>query len=704
MAVMLRDHTNISSGALDARATSLANEAKIAHALFTGIVKDKIGYPVREYAKNAWEVSPADRPFEIDLPGRWSPKIRFRDYGPGLDHEFIMERYATLGDSTKDSNGIGGVSGWGFGSLSALAYLMEDGLSGSFTVISYQGGEARHYIVSLDERGMPQPKHFASFPSEEPDGLEVSFAVREDDFEAFEDRAREILWSFEPRPVISPAINFREPEIQAQGQGWISYAKHTVPFSGPQVKVGPVMYPIDMKEISGSIGFLQPTDTIVFSVNPEDVTPTASREQLQYTSTTKRALSAMIAAFEANFVAEVQAKVDAASCYFEGCAVFRTATAHLGVNRISGMREKVTWGGQPIRTEITHKVMRLGDGWSKFERFSKDHVDPANVPAAAKIVVEHNPYASLDRFLALDLVGQDILWARVKRDELPGFLTMCALKEDDVIVLDKADVTRKANGATSHGISRNNRIRRRRALNVSLVPSKWGGTDVALNDTTETFDLAAGGLKIQRARFGYSRRADGFRIADGMSKLGEGALRALIAQLVHHNVIREDFRLLIDTGDDELDEDVWFDFGDYVEMRLRDLIDIPKLTPVQRQKGVGDIPHGILHFAERYDLEKAPNDLKTFATKVRLTKNSIQRRDERRENENDALFKILMTIVPGLHFPIGKAGVCPVDGLKENYDELMSKYPLFKHLLDGFNNTETNRRLGLYFDLLANQK
>ncbi len=95
MAVMLRDHTNISSGALDARATSLANEAKIAHALFTGIVKDKIGYPVREYAKNAWEVSPADRPFEIDLPGRWSPKIRFRDYGPGLDHEFIMERYAT---------------------------------------------------------------------------------------------------------------------------------------------------------------------------------------------------------------------------------------------------------------------------------------------------------------------------------------------------------------------------------------------------------------------------------------------------------------------------------------------------------------------------------------------------------------------------------------------------------------------------------
>ncbi len=33
-----------------------------------------------------------------------------------------------------------------------------------------------------------------------------------------------------------------------------------------------------------------------------------------------------------------------------------------------------------------------------------------------------------------------------------------------------------------------------------------------------------------------------------MSKLGEGALRTLIAQLVRYNVIREDFRLLIDTA------------------------------------------------------------------------------------------------------------------------------------------------------------
>ncbi len=98
---------------------------------------------------------------------------------------------------------------------------MEDGLSGSFTVISYQGGEARHYIVSLRRARHAAAQSISrASPPRKPDGLESALllAVREDDFDAFEDRAREILWSFEPRPVISPAINFREPEIQARAR------------------------------------------------------------------------------------------------------------------------------------------------------------------------------------------------------------------------------------------------------------------------------------------------------------------------------------------------------------------------------------------------------------------------------------------------------------------------------------------------------
>ncbi len=167
------------------------------------------------------------------------------------------------------------------------------------------------------------------------------------------------------------------------------------------------MYPIDMKEIAGSIGFLQPVDTIVFSVNPEDVTPTASRRQLQYTSTTKRALSAMIAAFEANFVAEVQAKVDAASCYFQGCTIFRDATSHLGVNRVSGLREKVTWGASRSgpRSPTSDAARRRLEQVRALQQGPRRPGE--RLPAATKVVVEHNPPT-----LARPLPGPSISSAR----------------------------------------------------------------------------------------------------------------------------------------------------------------------------------------------------------------------------------------------------------------------------------------------------
>ncbi|WP_298962354.1 hypothetical protein [uncultured Methylobacterium sp.] len=701
MAIALREHTDIASGALDARTTKLANNAKIAYALFTGIVKDKIGYTIREYAKNAWEVSPADRPFVVELPGRWFPKLRIRDYGPGLSHHFMMHRYPRLGDSTKDGEGIGGVSGWGFGSKAALAYLMEDGLSGSYTVVSYRGGTASHYIISLSEGGMPTVKHFMDVPTEEPDGLEVSFAVREDDFADFEQSAREILWSFEPRPTILPDLKFEEAEILAKGQGWTSFAKASVPFDGPQVRVGPVMYPIDMGEIPGAIGFLQPNDCIIFDVNPEDVSPTASREQLQYTSGTKKALSAMVAAYEQNFVAELQTKVDGASCYFDGCATFREATAHLGVNRVSHIRSKVQWGGQPIRVGIPEKTMHLSPGWTSFPRFESRDVDPANM-RSAKVVVEHTPYLSLDRFLALDLVGQDILWVRVKKGELPGFLEMCALKEDDVTILDKAPIARKAPMSVG---TRFNQIRRRRAVNVTIDESRHAYRSVWVSDSTESFDLSAGGLKVRRVRHHYSRRADGFSLGEGFSRLSENEFNNLLGRLHTLGILRENLRLLVDTDQDELDDSVWFDFGDYVEMRLRDLLDETQITPIQRHKRLGDIPSAIDKFVDQYKLEKAPDDINAFAQKVKSTRASLRLRDDRPTNPHDEVFRTLQIIRSGLQFPIAPATDCPVDALSRDYEVLMKKYPLFRHLVsDAYDKVAVQNRLNHYFDLLANQK
>jgi len=126
---------NATEGAMQVQQTGVGGDAKIVYALLTGMVSDKVVYPVREYATNAWEVSPAGKPFEVELPTTFNPQFTIRDFGPGISHKFAMKSYAKIGESTKDGDDDA-VGGWGFGSKAALAYLMRSDGAGSFTVIS----------------------------------------------------------------------------------------------------------------------------------------------------------------------------------------------------------------------------------------------------------------------------------------------------------------------------------------------------------------------------------------------------------------------------------------------------------------------------------------------------------------------------------------------------------------------------------------
>lgn len=699
MAVTLLKHTDISDGALASQTSGLKNDAKIAYMLFTGIVKDKVGYVVREVAKNAWEVSPPDQPFQLDLPGRWSPKFRIRDFGPGLSNHFMMHRYAVLGDSTKDTNGVGGVSGWGLGSKSPLAYLMEDGLSGSYTVISYRDGIAAHYIISLSEGGMPTVKHFMDAPTTEPNGLEVSFAVREDDFDAFRESAEEILWSFEPRPVIAPAIDFGTPVVLAKGDKWTSFNPSTVPFSGPQVRVGPAMYPIDMQEIASVIGFVQPTDCIIFDADPESVSPTASREQLQYTSGTKKGLIETIKAYEQGFVSELQGKIDKATCYFDACNVFHTETQHLGVQRYSGIREQTSWGDQPIRTGIDAKVKHLHQGWSGFDRFSRETINPASV-AKAKVVVEHSPYASLDRFIALDLVGQDILWARVKKDELPGFMEMCALKESDVTILDTAPIEKRASNQVG---TRFNQVRRRRF--VRLHPPITGNYSMKLvTEGVDTFDLSEGGIVIKKVAGFYMRRRDNFDLDDGFKTIREGDMESLVRSMHAHGLLDQPLTIMRDTGVDDLTGDEWESFGDWLDAKLTARIDLAQLTPVDRKKTLSDIHHSARSFGDE-NFANPPDDVAEFQKLYRSIKAQLAQQKDRIENDHDKLFTVRQMIKSGLEFPTISGGPSPVDGVNQQYERLMLKYPLYKGIISNvYGRSDRDRYLNHYFSLIRNQK
>jgi hypothetical protein len=524
--------------------------------------------------------------------------------------------------------------------------------------------------------------------------------VRPEDFRAFEDAARRILWSFEPRPVVTPDLRFREATVAAKGGNWTMFAGHTVPFSGPQVRVGPVMYPIDMGEIEGSVGFLKPTDHIIFDMDPDQVSPTASREQLQYTSSTKRALSAMVQEYERTFIEGVQAKVDEASCYFAGCEAFHTETYALGHDRARDLRERVTWGGQPIRTEIDASVMHLRKGWSSFERFRKERISPREV-ADAKVVIEHNPYLSLDRFLALDLSGEDVLWARVKRDELPRFLSMCALKEDDVIILDKAPLEKRPTG-NQHGGTKTNQIRRRRIMRIAPRDSNIHYDPISITEGVETVDLAEGGIKLRKVNAHYMRRKDHYSIGGGYKTLSEQQMRNLLIKVVDLGIIAESTPVLIDTGVDDL-EDNWHDFGDYMDLRLRDLYDPADVTPQTTTKSYSDIPHELRQLCDLIkNFNKLPDDLRLLRTRFNALTAQLSKQVEKVETVSDRVFDALSIFRTDMVRPLVSAGPDPVDALTAEHEAVIERHPLLEVIRSNYRNREAN--LQNYFNLVLNQK
>jgi hypothetical protein len=359
----------------------------------------------------------------------------------------------------------------------------------------------------------------------------------------------------------------------------------------------------------------------------------------------------------------------------------------------------VTWGGQPIRMGIDAKVKHLRQGWSNFDRFSRESINPANV-ANAKVVIEHSPYASLDRFIALDLVGQDILWARVKRDELPGFLEMCALKPSDVTILDTAPIEKRA--STQVG-TRFNQVRRRRHVTLNPpVPNDY--VSKLITEGVETFDLSEGGIVVKKVSGWSANRKDNFDLGPGYKTLREGDMETLVRSLHSQGLLKEPLRVMRDTGVDDVTGDEWESLGSYIEAKLKPLIDTTKLTPIPAQSGRSVIQHNIRVFAQD-NFNFLPDDVKAFQALFKTVDAELAKKEERIETPNDKAFAVLMQIKPGLSFPVGPALHNPVEKLEQEYAALMKKYPLHRIISSNvYNRYDRDQHIGHYFQLVANQK
>jgi hypothetical protein len=267
--------------------------------LIDGLYSNKVRAVTRELSSNAYdaqiEAGNTDVPFEVHLPTHLDPTFRVRDFGVSLSHEDVMTLYTTIFRSTKESTNEQ-TGQLGLGSKSPFAY------TDTFSVIAYKDGERRVYIAYLETDGVPCITHVTTEPSNDPQGLEVSFPAKREDMGRFQTEMYNVLLGYPNGAVKVIGADRKLPEPRLEGDTWALYSSSDMPDGGYGhhfVRQGSVVYPHrhDFREISGHF-----TAIVDIPIGTAEVT--ASRESLSMDPETRDAIYLAFKDAETEIVAQ----------------------------------------------------------------------------------------------------------------------------------------------------------------------------------------------------------------------------------------------------------------------------------------------------------------------------------------------------------------------------------------------------------------
>jgi hypothetical protein len=193
----------------------IKNSAKAFKILSSGLYSNKIRAIVRELSCNAVdshkEAGKTDVPFEIHLPNKLEDWFSVKDFGVGLDHEGVTEVYTTYFESTKqDSNDY--IGALGLGSKSPFSY------TDTFSITAIKDGKKRFYTAYINKQGTPAISRMAEEDTDEVNGVEVKFSVKQEDAHRFQQEAAEVLKWFEQKPLVVGNSGFVIPELKPEAE------------------------------------------------------------------------------------------------------------------------------------------------------------------------------------------------------------------------------------------------------------------------------------------------------------------------------------------------------------------------------------------------------------------------------------------------------------------------------------------------------
>ena len=258
--MLLADKTvvNHNRGIQNANQFTIQQSAKMFNILSNSLYSDKVMAVIRELSTNAYDSHVASGntdPFRVKLPTDTDPIFMVRDYGTGLSQQDMESLYTTYGASNKNtSNDFVGCLG--LGSKSPFAYTK------SFSTNSYFNGKKYMYVAAMDEVGVPTLNHLGTFDTDEPNGLEISFAVSRYDVREFSSKAQRVFHYFKNKPILEGSMtdhNYSRNNISVESEGWriCKLAEAGFPShyhnmgTGIVAVMGNIAYPVDTAKIIG---------------------------------------------------------------------------------------------------------------------------------------------------------------------------------------------------------------------------------------------------------------------------------------------------------------------------------------------------------------------------------------------------------------------------------------------------------------------
>jgi hypothetical protein len=279
---------------LESTQFTMKASAKAFAVLSSGLYSNKVRAVIRELSCNAHdshiEAGAEDKPFEIKLPGYDDRQFFVRDYGTGLTEDEINSVYTTYFESTKsESNDYTGALGLG----SKSPFCLVD----SFTIDAFKDGTQKTFVAFIGKSGMPELSKLSECETNEPNGLKVSFDVKEN-LDSYKSEARDLFRWFPVVPTIisDSTVTVEQVEIQSK----LSERASVLPrgtFGWSErlfIKQGTVAYPLTSNDIDThfrEFSFLNEM-CLQLEVNIGEVDITASRESISFVETTIENLKA----------------------------------------------------------------------------------------------------------------------------------------------------------------------------------------------------------------------------------------------------------------------------------------------------------------------------------------------------------------------------------------------------------------------------